>query len=48
MLITVGWITVVNTKGENSMDINSKYGPPIMMMIIAAALFFPNLFFIIA
>ena len=47
MLVTVGWIAVINTGGETTTDANGKYGPPIMMMIIGAMSVFLSIFFII-
>jgi len=47
MLVTVGWISVVNTGGNTATDANSKYGAPIILMIIGAVLIVPNLVFIV-
>ena len=38
MLVTVDRISEINTSGETTTDVNSKYGPPIIMIIIASVL----------
>ena len=38
MLVTVGGIVAINTGGETNIDLNSIFGPPIIMIIVAGVL----------
>ena len=40
MILTLGWISMVNTGGETNTDVHGKFGPPIMLMIMGALFVF--------
>ena len=47
MVLTIFWIGKVNTNGETTTDAYSKFGVPIIIMIVGTIFVFLNIFFLL-